>query len=130
MSEHISDTGPPNTHMNSAFRLKHITQQYMDLPGMVSPLRRQVRQDGFHPRVFLDPNTYQLHTLYKTGAHRTDPTRIQQGPRTAAHRKTLRTIASMPSLYPPSNTPKPTLCINSETRTLNLCVYIYIYTNK
>ena len=37
----------------------------------------------------LDLTTYQFHTMYKTGAHRRDPTRIQQGPVARARRQSL-----------------------------------------
>ena len=41
-------------------------------------------------------NIYQLYTTEQTGAHTTDPTRIQQGPITRVLRKTLRMFQAAP----------------------------------
>ena len=55
------------------------------LPKMILVLCVQ----GFSHGLFVwapkrDPNTYQLYAIYRIGAHGTDPTRIQQGPRSRA----------------------------------------------
>ena len=44
----------------------------------------------------LYPKTYQLHTIQQIGgAHRTDRTRIRQGPITGAHRKKIENLLTL-----------------------------------
>ena len=61
----------------------------------------------------LDPNLYQLCTIYKIGAHRTDPTRIQDGPEQGPIEKFLDCCYCYYYHYhqsPPATMPQKKLC--------------------